>query len=322
MLEAKVAGLGVDSCLALLRRAFWGLSRRAWWRLPAGVRASRGGLAYGRWAHSQVQRRSSRTMYVWSTFLRNRPALELMRRLIRERTEDSTLSIAVLGCSVGAEVYSILWVLRSARPDLEIVVHGVDISAEVVNVAEAGIYAPGLSDVVGEGIFGRLTDSERQEMFDWNGDTGRVKDWLREGVEWRVDDACDPALGSRIGRHDIVVASNFLCHLDPASADRGLRNIARLVEPGGYIFVSGVDLDVRTNVACDLGWVPITDLLEEIHEADPALREHWPWDWAGLEPLDRRRPDWRTRYATVFRVGGQEDVRERFGPRSAFSAAG
>ena len=105
-------------------------------------------------------------MYVWSTFLRNRPGLDLMRRLVEEKPEGSTLKVAVLGCSVGAEVYSILWVLRSARPDLELVVHAVDISPEVVDVAEAGVYVPGMSDAVGEGIFERMTEPERQDIFD------------------------------------------------------------------------------------------------------------------------------------------------------------
>ena len=150
-----------------------------------------------------------------------------------------------------------------------------------------------------------------RDMFDSEEDTRRVKEWLREGIDWHVGDACDPKLGSRLGRQNIVVASNFLCHMDAESAERCLRNIAPLVEPGGYLFVSGVDLDVRTNVACDLGWGPVADLLEEIHNADPALRSHWPWNWAGLEPLDRSRSDGQTPYATAFRVNATEDSQER-----------
>jgi len=249
-------------------------------------------------------------MHVFSAFLRNRPALELMRRLIQEREEGATLNLAVLGCSIGAEVYSILWVLRSARPDLEIAVHAVDVSAEVVEIAEAGIYTPAMSDVVDPGIFDRLTERELHDMFDWKAGTAQVKGWLREGTVWHVDDACDPQLGSRLGSQAIVVASNFLCHMEPANAECCLRNIGRLVESGGFLFVSGVDLDVRTKVARDLGWEPVSDLLEEIHDADPSLRNHWPWEWAGLEPLDRRRSDWRTRYATAFRVSSQENVQE------------
>jgi SAM-dependent methyltransferase len=249
-------------------------------------------------------------MYVYSAFLRNRPALELIRRLIQEREDRARLNLAVLGCSIGAEVYSILWILRSARPDLEIVVNALDVSAEVVGIAEAGMYAPAMSDVVDPSIFDRLTEREMQDMFDSEADIARVKGWLREGIAWHVADACDPQLGSRLGSQDIVVASNFLCHMEPASAECCLRNIARLVEPGGYLFASGVDLDVRTKVARDLGWEPIADLLEEVHNADPSLRNHWPWEWAGLEPLDRRRSDWRTRYATAFRVNLHVDEQE------------
>ena len=51
-------------------------------------------------------------------------------------------------------------------------------------------------------------------------------------------------------------------------AERCLRNIARLVSPHGYLFVSGIDLDIRTKVAADLGWNPLQELLEQIHEGD------------------------------------------------------
>jgi hypothetical protein len=79
--------------------------------------------------------------------------------------------------------------------------------------------------------------------------------------------------------------------------------------PGGHLFVSGVDLDVRTKVARDLGWKPVPDFLEEIHEGDPSLRVSWPHKYWGLEPIDRRRSDWQIRYASVFRIG--EGVRSR-----------
>lgn len=55
------------------------------------------------------------------------------------------------------------------------------------------------------------------------------------------------------GLQDIVVANRFLCHIQPEEAEACLRNVARLVKPGGYLFVSGVDLGVRTKVARDLG---------------------------------------------------------------------
>ena len=47
-------------------------------------------------------------------------------------------------------------------------------------------------------------------------------------------------------------ANNFLCHMYPADAERCLRNIARDgPSREDSLFVSGIDLDVRTRVAVD-----------------------------------------------------------------------
>ena len=244
-------------------------------------------------------------MYVGTLFLRNRPALELMRRLIVKRPHGSTVRVAVLGCSVGVEVYSIVWTLRRARPDLTILVDAVDISPEVLAITEEGVYGVETTEMVCESIFEPLTEAEMREMFDWNGDQARVKPWLGEGITWRLGDAADPRLVEELGPKDLVVANNFLCHMDAPSAERCLRNFARLTSPDGYLFVSGVDLDVRTNVALDLGWEPLPELIAEIHDGDSLVRADWRLRWWGLEPLDRRRHDWQVRYAAAFRVAQQ-----------------
>ncbi len=59
--------------------------------------------------------------------------------------------------------------------------------------------------------------------------------------------------------------------MGPAAGERCLRSIAHLVKPGGYLFVSGVDLDVRTRVARELGCNPIISLVKEVHEGDESL---------------------------------------------------
>jgi chemotaxis methyl-accepting protein methylase len=99
-------------------------------------------------------------------FLRNRPALELIRHLCEQKGQGATLRIAVLGCSAGAEVYSIPWTIRSARPDLKVVLHAVDISKEILNFAERGVHEPSTCAVVGSSIFECLTTIEKREMFD------------------------------------------------------------------------------------------------------------------------------------------------------------
>jgi len=286
-------------------RVWWGVNRRVWNAFPERTRRLPGVQAYGRWLHRLSSRRVDRHMYVGTFFFRNRPALELMSRLAKEQMEGATLRVAVLGCSIGVEVYSIVWALRRARPELNLRVLGVDTSAEVLRIAAAGVYGPEASELVGSSLFERLTADEADEMFDWDGDQGSVKAWLREGVSWLEGDASVPALVEAIGPQDIVVASNFLCHMDPVTARTCLRNLAGLVSPGGHLFVAGVDLDVRTDVAQELGWSPVPDLRTEIHDGDASLRADWPWRWWGLEPLDHTRPDWETRYAAAFRVGAR-----------------
>ena len=285
-----------------LARAFLSVNERVWRRLPARARASRPVRVYGGFLHSMVSRHADREMYFGTQFLRNRPALDLMRQLAERKPRGSTLNVAVLGCSIGAEVYSILWTLRPARPDLEIVVHAVDIAPDVLEYAKRGVYGPETSELVHATIFERLSPRELEEMFDWDGELGRVKPWLREGIVWQVGDAGDHGLADELGPQDLVVASNFLCHMDAEDAERCLRNFSRLVREGAYVFVSGVDLDVRTSVARELGWRPIPELRAEIHDGDPLVRADWPWRWWGLEPLDPRKPDWELRYATVFQV--------------------
>jgi chemotaxis methyl-accepting protein methylase len=284
-------------------RAFLGLNRRVWRRLPARARELGPVQTYGAWLHALVCQRADREMYLGTVFLRNRPALELMRRLVESKDGGARLSIAVLGCSIGVEVYSILWTLRSSRPDVELAVQAVDISPEVLRVAERGVYNDQASDMVHASIFEGLTEAERAEIFDWEGDEGAVKSWLRDGITWQVGDASDPNLIPRLGQQHLVVANNFLCHMPAQSAHMCLRNLAQLVGPGGFLFVTGVDLDVRTKVALELGWEPIPELRAEIHDGDPLVRADWPWQWWGLEPLDRRRPGWETRYSAAFRVG-------------------
>jgi chemotaxis methyl-accepting protein methylase len=211
-----------------------------------------------------------------------------------ERLEP--LRLAVLGCSTGAELYSILYMLRLRRSDLELSAVGLDISEEVIAQAAKGEY--GLQDREVE----RLSSVKREALCRQEGDHLYVHEWLRQGVQWIVADACDPNLSAIIGPQDIVVANNFLIHLSDELAERCLRSIISLVTPGGHLCVWGVNLDMRTRVVHERGLVPILSRIEEIHNADERAREVWPWLYWGLEPLDRARPDWQLRYVTIFQV--------------------
>ena len=234
----------------------------------------------------------------------------------------------VLACSKGAELYSILWAIRSVRPELKITTHAVDISQEILDFAKRGVYSLKEADVTttpvypaaqradvswntvrdqNASIYERMTEAEKSAMFEVEGDRATVRPWLKEGINWLCGDAADPELVSALGLQDMVVANRFLCHMKPADAERCLRKVAQLVKPGGYLFVSGVDLDVRTRVAQEMRWKPVTTLLREVHDGDTSLSQGWPMEYWGLEPFRGNRPERRTRYVCVFQLGEEID---------------
>jgi SAM-dependent methyltransferase len=147
-----------------------------------------------------------------------------------------------------------------------------------------------------------MSESEKNQMFDRDGDSFRVKSWIKEGISWHCADAGDPELVSMLGHQDMVIANRFLCHMEPAAAERILRNLGRVLKPGGYLFVSGVDLDVRMRVALDMKWKPVTELMEEIHEGDPSIRHGWPLEYWAKEPFQARQRDAMIRYASAFQI--------------------
>ncbi len=289
------------------------LNRRLWRKLPASLSALGPVRSYGDLLHTLARMYGGRARDPSTFFLRNRPQLELIRHLIDQRAETDTLRVAVLGCSTGAEAYSIAWIIRSARPDLKLILHAVDISKQAVEWGECGRYSLAGPELAGTDVFERMTEMEIMELFDRNGDDITVKPWIKAGIKWQVCDVAEPATIDALGAQDIVVANNFRCHMRPLVAERCLRNIAHLVRPHGYLLVSGIDLDVRTKVADDLGWHPLQELLEEIHEGDPYPKTFWPWHYAGLEPLNKRRGDWKRRYAAAFQLVPSDKQGKRFG---------
>lgn len=304
---------------------YLGQASHIWRGLSPSARNRAAVRAWGAHLDRLTRLGSDRRQFFATFFLRNRPELELLTRLAGQQPRGARLNLTILACSKGAEVYSIAWSIRTARPDLDLRIQAVDISPEIVEFAARGVYSLDKADALDQldvdsardkgvvswntsrdqnaSMFERVSPAEMESMFEVSGDHATVRPWLREGITWRSGDAADPALAATFGPQDIVVANRFLCHMEPPVADACLRNIARLVRPGGYLFVSGIDLDVRSGVAADLHWRPVTHLLREIHDGDTSTRAGWPLHYWGLEPLDDRRPDWQIRYASVFQLG-------------------
>jgi chemotaxis methyl-accepting protein methylase len=244
--------------------------------------------------------------------MRNPPLLSALGRVVSDWPSGAELRVASVACSTGAELYSALFVLRSLRPDLDVLGLGIDLSEGVVGAARRGVYSrvdpasregtfdPGPSELA-DHVTGAPRGWEEGLFVEENG-LLHVRDWVRRGTTWMVADAADPQLLDLAGLQDIVFANNFLGPMGDQDAERCLRNVVRLVRPGGVIVLEGVDLDLKVRVLASLDAVPVLDRLRAIYEADESKRG-WPWVRWAHEPIDETRPDWALRYGTVYVLG-------------------
>src|SRR5581483_7291921 len=99
---------------------------------------------------------------------------------------------------------------------------------------ERGVYSLSTPQLTITDVTERMTPAEMQDVFNKEGNSVAVKQWIKEGIDWNVADVGDAHVRQTLGPQDLVVANNFLCHMDAPEAERCLRNIARLVVPGGH----------------------------------------------------------------------------------------
>jgi len=98
-----------------------------------------------------------------------------------------------------------------------------------------------------------------------------VHEWLRENASWWTADATDKSLLDVVGEQDIVLATISWGHGRPL-AEACLRNIMRLVKPGGLLVVEGIDTDLKTRILMPSEFKPVLSRQEDIWTADPSKR--------------------------------------------------
>lgn len=291
-----------------LARQFKKAGTSIWERLPSRLQEQPSASSVNHWIHElsrkySVRRESDPTRYPSTTrFLRYPLMLQTICDLVEDREFGDSIRLCVMACSTGAELYSILWAVRKARPDLKILATGIDLSESSIAKGKSGRYARQDPELSGS------PEELLSELFDVSEQVLKVKDSIAAGTDWIVRDVRDDSVRAQLGLQDIVIANNFLVFMSEDKAMACLRKVVQFVKPGGLLFCRGVDLDVRERVAQQFLLEPISVRIEEIHECNPRERHGWPWEYWGLEPLDKTRKDWIRRYATIFRVPGAAKV--------------
>jgi chemotaxis methyl-accepting protein methylase len=289
----------------LLARKIKEAGGNLWQHLPSGLQERPPARYVNGWIHRLSRKFSSRKQShmapTTTRFRRYPPLLLTIADLIKNLPHGDTVRLCVMGCSTGAELYSVVWAIRKARMDLKILAIGIDLSAPAVEKAKAGRYSTKDRELSG------LPEEFWPDLFDLTQSDLTIKPSLRVGVEWIVGDLRDDGLRAQLDLQDIVIANNFLIFMKEHEAATCLRNVVKCVRPGGLLLCRGVDLDVRERVAQQFHLQPISLRIEELHEINVRERRGWPWEYWGLEPLDKTRKDWARRYATIFQVPRSSD---------------
>jgi chemotaxis methyl-accepting protein methylase len=210
------------------------------------------------------------------------------------------LRIAVIGCSTGAEAYSVASVLRGRHPELTFTVRAYDLDGECIQKAKRGRYTP--QEVFQADMSGRamVTADFAKATFDIEDGSYVVKGDVRNRVQFDVADVLDPNLTEHIGTLDIVYAQNVLLHLRPRDAKTAFRNICRLLNPKAALFVAGIDLHLLPELTRKHRLVPLDYKIAEIYGEMTAYGGGWPWDYHAREPFMMVRNEWQRRYSTIF----------------------
>ena len=218
--------------------------------------------------------------------------------------EAGPLQMLACGGSIGCEAYSLLTSLREYGPGsgqgIQAHVVSVDLSVAMTARGRAGCF-PAETFAPLFGMEGGMPDAVRGRWFTAEEDGAFWSPRPELGtVEFHALDLLEDPLEAEF---DVVVCQNVLTHLERDHATRLLERVLERAKPQAVFVCSGVDLDLKAQIA-EAGFQPWTGRLDEIHDAFVSHRMHYRENrgqhYFELEDIDRSRPDWPVRYSTLF----------------------
>ena len=160
----------------------------------------------------------------------------LLPELLRHAAQERRLRIWSVGCSNGAEPYSIAILLHDLLgeqlPDWRITITGTDIDADALENARAALYTPW--------ALRTLAEPERLRLFDRQGERYRLKPRYRGMVRFEHHNMMslfEPASALQFTDFDLILCRNVLIYFRHDVATGMVGALAQRLLPHGTLFV-------------------------------------------------------------------------------------
>jgi SAM-dependent methyltransferase len=255
------------------------------------------GRPLGRVVHARALAGQERSQSLATSLFRNVRQLSAFEGPLRDVLTGPRLRVLVAGCSIGCEAYTLAGYLRARFAGLNAQIEAFDINEAAVGHARTGLYG---SEYVDETVFRGPFADVAQNLILKDGENWRVRPEAARTVRFDVGDALEPRPDDAAA-FDVVLAQNFMVHMNDAMARQALAAMAACLRSGGVMFLGGMTLDMRADATRAAGLSAVNWNIREIHDEDVVRRNAWPFAYWSLEPLDDRLPDWQSRYGTLFR---------------------
>lgn len=165
-----------------------------------------------------------------TAFWREASHFEFLRReVIPKLRGKPRIDVWSAPCSTGEEAYTLAITMMEelGAAAAGVRVYGTDISTRALAKAQAGTYCPDRLSGVPPGLI--------RKYFTASGPNFQVLPEVRRLVEFERVNLIEPVRGNRI--FQVIFCRNMLIYFDKPTQERVVNELARHLEPGGYLFV-------------------------------------------------------------------------------------
>lgn len=156
---------------------------------------------------------------------------EILSKLCKDKSEQSTFRAWVAGCATGEEAYSIAillkeWMEENHR-EFKVQIYSTDLDDEAIAIARAGIYPSNITQEI---------TPERLRRFFTKDDTGyRIKKEIREMVVFAIQNVLKDPPFTKL---DLLSCRNLLIYLGSELQNQLIPTFHYALRPGGVLFLS------------------------------------------------------------------------------------